>query len=55
MINLLTIEDVAKIAHCSVKHIENEIKRNKLVVYKPGKVRLFKEKDVLKWIDGSKL
>ncbi|MGZ3797894.1 MAG: helix-turn-helix domain-containing protein [Pseudobdellovibrionaceae bacterium] len=47
--NLLIIEDVAKIAGCSVRHIHDEIKRGNLKALRLGRRLRFEEIEVLKW------
>lgn len=49
-LKFLTIEQVAAIGHCSVRHIHNEIKRGLLPYQKPGRKLVFNPDDVLKWI-----
>lgn len=46
----LIIEDVAKIANVSLRHIKDEIKRGNLRAYKPGKRLIFDPIEVTKWI-----
>jgi excisionase family DNA binding protein len=46
----LTIEEVAKKATVSTRHVANEIKRGNLKAFKPGKRLLFNSEDVEKWI-----
>lgn len=47
---LLTIEEVAKEGHCSVRHVHDEKKRGALRCFKLGKRLWFAESDVKKWI-----
>jgi excisionase family DNA binding protein len=46
---LLIIDEVAKQAGCSVRHIHDEIKRGKLKAMRIGKRLRFEQQEVLKW------
>lgn len=49
--NFLTIEDVASLAHCSIRHVHEEKKRGVLRCHKMGRRLVFSEEDVVKWIN----
>ena len=49
----LTCEQVAEIAHCSIYHVRSEVKAGALMAYKPGKVMLFSQEEVKRWINAS--
>lgn len=46
----LTIKEVAEKYKVSVRHLHDEKKRGNLKAFKPGKVLLFNQEDVEKWI-----
>ena len=46
---LLTIEELAKKADCSVRYIHEEIKRGHLKAMKIGKRLKFDQQEVIKW------
>lgn len=46
----LTIKEVAEKYRVSVRHLQDEKKRGNLKAFKPGKVLLFNQEDVEKWI-----
>lgn len=48
--NYLKLADVAEATGCSIRHIQEEIKRGNIRAYKPGKCLLFDPVDVEKWI-----
>ena len=47
---LMTVDEVLAYAGCSLRHLDDEIKRGNLRAYKPGKERKFFPDEVIKWI-----
>jgi excisionase family DNA binding protein len=50
-LTFLTIEEVAEMAHCSVRHVHNEKKRGLLKCRKIGRRLIFEKDDVMKWFN----
>lgn len=48
--DFLTLLEAAAYCHCSIRHLQEEVKRENLRMYKPGKMVLFDIEDLNKWI-----
>ena len=49
----LTCEQVAEIAHCSVSHVREAVKRGEIEAYRPAKNYLFTRESVDKWVKAK--
>lgn len=49
----LTCDQVAELVHCSIFHVREEVKRERLKAYKPGKSYLFTREDVDAWVKAT--
>ena len=53
--NPITMDEAAKLAHCSYHTIHRAIKKGDLVAYKPGKTVLVLEKDLISWFRSKQI
>ena len=51
----LTCEQVAELVHCSIFHVREAVKAERLKAYKPGKGYLFTREDVDAWVRSTKI
>lgn len=49
-LSYMTLKEAAEYCHASIRHLQEEVRRQRLRAYKPGKCVLFEVDELNKWI-----